>query len=68
MASVLAALRVNERLAEGTGSGSGSVAVGECLHRLRRLGAAVVEGTGRGSGTCCSWLRGVGLGGEDDEV
>ncbi|CDR97494.1 hypothetical protein BBBOND_0313960 [Babesia bigemina] len=34
------------QLAEGTGSGSGSVAVGECVARLRGLGAAVVEGTG----------------------
>ncbi|CDR94587.1 hypothetical protein BBBOND_0108850 [Babesia bigemina] len=48
--------------AEGTGSGSGSVEVGE----LRGVGAAaaVVEGTGSHSGSCCSWLR--GLGGEDE--
>ncbi|CDR94724.1 hypothetical protein BBBOND_0110220 [Babesia bigemina] len=26
------------------------------------------EGTSSGSGTCCSWLRGLGLGGEDEHI
>ncbi|CDR96119.1 hypothetical protein BBBOND_0300240 [Babesia bigemina] len=32
---------------EGIGSGSGSVVVGECVARLRGLGAAVAEGSGK---------------------